>query len=65
MDLRIQELVIHDWDIRAAIDPAAILDLEGARTLLPVAQTWLAMTFRPGAKLEAAVTYRFDVTGQP
>ena len=57
--------MIHDWDIRAAIDPAAILDLEGARTLLPVAQTWLAMTFRPGVKLEAAVTYRFDVAGYP
>lgn len=65
MDLRLQELVIHDWDIRAAIDPTASLDPEGARALLPVAQTWLAMTFRPGAKLEAPVTYRFDVTGHP
>ena len=65
MDLRLQELVIHDWDIRAAIDPSAILDPEGARALLPVAQTWLAMTFRPGAKLEAPATYRFDVIGHP
>ena len=58
-------IVIHDWDIRAAIDPAAILDLEAAGALLPVAQTWLAMSFRPGVKLEAAATYRFDVTGHP
>ncbi len=65
LDLRLQKLVIHDWDIRAAIDPAAILDLEGARALLPVAQTWLAMSFRPGVKLEAAATYRSDVTGHP
>ncbi len=65
LDLRLQELVIHDWDIRAAIDPAAILDPEGARALLPVAQTWLAMTFRPGAKLEAPATYRFYVIGHP
>ena len=65
LDLRLQELVIHDWDIRAAIDPTASLDPEGARALLPVAQTWLAMTFRPGVKLEAPATYRFDVTGHP
>ncbi len=57
--------MIHDWDIRAAIDPAASLDTEGARALLPVAQTWSAMSFRPGVKLEAAATYRFDVTGHP
>ena len=65
VDLRLQELVIHDWDIRAALDPAATLDSEGARALLPVAQTWLAMTFRPGVKLEAPATYRFDGTGHP
>ena len=63
LDLRLQGLVIHDWDIRADIYPAAILDLEAARALLPVAQTWLAMSFRPGVKLEAAATCRFDVTG--
>ncbi len=57
--------MIDDWDIRADIYPAAILDLEAARALLPVAQTWLAMSFRPGVKLEAAATYRFDVTGHP
>ncbi len=33
--------------------------------MLPLAQTWLAMTFRPGGRLEAATTYRFDVTGHP
>ena len=65
VDLRLQELVIHDWDIRAAIDPEASLEPEGAQALLPVAQTWLAMTFRPGVKLQAAATYRFDVTGHP
>ena len=65
VDLRLQELVIQDWDIRAAIDPMASLDPDGARALLPVAQTWLAMTFRPGLKLEVPATFRFDVTGHP
>ena len=57
--------MIDDWDIRAAIDPAAILALGADRALLPVAQTWLAMSFRPGVKLEAAASYRFDVVGHP
>ena len=57
--------MIYDWDIRAAIDSAAILDLEAARALLAVAQSSLAMSFRPGVILEAAATYRFDVTGHP
>ena len=65
LDLRLQELVIHDWDIRAAFNSTAGLDPRGARALLPVAQTWLAMTFRPGAKLASPATYRFDVTGHP
>ena len=55
----------HHWDIRAVLGPAASLDPEGALALLPVAQTWLAKTFRPGVKLEAPATYRFDVTGHP
>jgi uncharacterized protein (TIGR03083 family) len=65
VDLRLQELVIHDWDIRAALAPGAHLDQEGAQSLIPVGQTWLAMTFRPGTKLEQPVTFRFDVKGQP
>ena len=64
LDLRLQELVIHDWDIGADLEPEAALDPEGARALLPVAQTWLAITFRPGAKLEAPATYRFAMVGQ-
>ena len=65
LDLRLQELVIHDWDIRASLEPGASLDPAGARALLPVAQIWLAMTFRPGAKLETPATFRFAITGHP
>ena len=33
--------------------------------MLQVAQTWLAVTIRPGVKLEAPATYRFYVTEHP
>ena len=58
VNLRLQEFAIHHWDIGAALGPAASLDPEGALA-------WLAMTFRPGVKLETPATYRFDVTGHP
>ena len=31
--------------------------------MLQVAQTWLAMTFRPGAKTKTPATFRFAITG--
>lgn len=62
-DLRIQELAIHDWDIRSAFDPDAGLDPESVPALLDIAPAWLKMTFRPGPKLARPVVFRFDLKG--
>ncbi len=63
VDLRIQELTIHDWDVRSAFDPDAGLDPDCVTPLLDIAPMWLGMTFRPGPKAAAPVVYRFDLTG--
>lgn len=63
VDLRIQELAIHDWDIRSAFEPEAGLDPESVPVLLDIAPAWLRMTFRPGTKLEQPVVFRFDLKG--
>lgn len=63
LDLRIQELAIHDWDIRSAFEPGAGLDPESVPVLLDIAPAWLRMTFRPGTKLDKPVVFRFDLTG--
>ena len=65
VDLRLQELVIHDWDIRASIDSDVNLDEEGSLALLSVAQTWLSMTFRPGREVPQDICFRFLVDQQP
>ena len=63
VDLRIQELVIHDWDIRSGGVGTGDLDPEGAVALLPASEMWYQLCFRPTAPLTTPVTYRFDIGG--
>ena len=63
VDLRIQELVIHDWDIRSSGAGTGDLDAEGAVALLPASEMWYQLCFRPTAPLSSPVSYRFDVGG--
>ena len=64
VDLRIQELVIHDWDIRSGGSGSGDLDPEGAVALLPASEMWYQLCFRPTAPLTTPVTYRFEI-GEP
>ena len=61
IELRIQELAIHDWDMRKALEPNPSLHPDCVETLLGFAAKWLAMCFRPGEKLESPVVYEFDL----
>ena len=63
LNLRIQEMVIHDRDIRSSFDPDFGLDPEGVVALVPVVPTWLRMSFRPGPRQSRPANYRFQVTG--
>ena len=61
IELRIQELVIHDWDIRKALEPNPTLHPDSIDIVLGFATKWLKMCFRPGEKLETPVVYEFDL----
>lgn len=61
--LRLQELVIHGWDMRTAFDDAAALSERPLPVLVGLAQRWLSNTFHPAPHLSAPVRYRFDVSG--
>ena len=63
VDLRIQELVIHDWDMRAGDTGQGDLDPEGIVALLPASEMWYQLCFRPSAPLTSPVAYRFDIGG--
>lgn len=45
---RIQELAVHDWDIRSAFDPQAALHPDAVPVLLGMSQRWLRSAYNPG-----------------
>ena len=61
VELRIQELAIHDYDIRSAFRSDPSLDPESVPVLLDMTPRWLGMCFRPSDALPRPVVYRFDV----
>ena len=61
VELRIQELAIHDWDIRKALEAEPSLHPDSIAPLLGMAPKWLRMCFRPGEKLDTPVVYEFDL----
>ena len=63
VDLRIQELVIHDWDMRAGDTGEGDLDPEGIVALLPASEMWYQLCFRPSAPLTTPAVYRFEIGG--
>lgn len=61
IEMRIQELVIHDWDMRKALEPNPSLHPDSIDPVLAFATKWLRMCFRPGEKLDEPVVYEFDL----
>ena len=61
VELRIQELAIHDYDIRSSFQSDARLDPESVPILLDMTPRWLRMCFRPSERLTMPVVYRFNV----
>lgn len=45
---RIQELAVHDWDIRSAFDPQAELLADAIPVLLGMSERWLRSAYNPG-----------------
>jgi uncharacterized protein (TIGR03083 family) len=60
---RLQELVIHGWDIRVAFDSSATVSESALPVMLDLARRWLSNTFQPTPDLATPVRYRFDVPG--
>jgi len=61
VELRIQELAIHDYDIRSSFQSDVGLDPESVPILLDMTPRWLRMCFRPSDRLTRPVVYCFNV----
>lgn len=63
--LRVQELAVHGWDIRAGLDPSAVMWEEALPQLVTMVPRWLRNAFTPGLDLPTPTRFRFDVMGTP
>ncbi len=60
---RIQELAVHDWDIRSAFDANAALHPDAVPVLLGMSARWLRSVYNPGDDPPSGeVRYRFALS---
>lgn len=57
---RIQEIAIHGWDLRSALDPAAEISEGAAAAIMSLTHRWLNACFTPVAE---SARFRFEVSG--
>lgn len=64
VDLRLAELVVHEWDIRSKLEGSAHLPEECLPAIVDVISDFIVgVPFNPGSKLKNPVRYRFELTG--
>lgn len=61
--LRVQELAVHGWDIRAGLDSSTTISEEALPQMVTMVPRWLRTAFTPGLDLSTPARFRFDVTG--
>ena len=62
IDIRLTELAMHGWDIRASFDPQASLSVDSIPALVNTIPRAVRRAFRPGANRTRTVRYRFHMT---
>jgi len=64
VDLRLAELILHEWDIRSRLDGSARLPGECLPAAIDVISAFIVgILFNPGSKLGTPVRYRIELTG--
>lgn len=62
VEVRLQELTVHGWDIRWGVDHAAEMWPDALEIMVGRVPRWVSNAFRPGLDLPAPVRYRFEVS---
>ena len=64
VDLRLAEIMVHEWDIRSKLEGSAHLPEQCLLAMVDVIEAFVVgVLFNPGSKLKTPVRYRFDLTG--
>ncbi len=61
--MRLAELAMHGWDIRAKLEPAPHLSADSLPVIMQAVPRVVRGTFRSGSRLPIPVRYRFALTG--
>ena len=64
VELRIQELALHDYDIRFALETNPGLDPDCVPILLDMSPRWLKMCFRPSSPLPKPLVFEFTIDSE-
>ena len=64
LNLRITELIVHEWDIRSRLGPEAVMSPESIPAIIEMFPVFVVgRLFNPGANLPTAARFRFELTG--
>lgn len=64
LNLRITELIVHEWDIRSSLEPAAVLSEQSLPSIMEMFPVFVVgRLFNPGSRLTITVRFRFELTG--
>ena len=62
VEVRLQELTVHGWDIRWGKDHGAEMWPDALEIMVGRVPRWVSNAYQPGLTLPAPVRYRFDVS---
>ena len=64
LNLRIAELIVHEWDIRSRLEPTADLSSASLPAIIEMFPVFVVgRLFNPGSRLSLAFRFRFELTG--
>ena len=64
LNLRLTELIVHEWDIRSRLEPAPVMSAESLPAIIEMFPVFVVgRLFDPGANMAASARFRFEITG--
>ena len=64
LNLRLTELIVHEWDIRSSLEPEPVMSAESLPAIIEMFPVFVVgRLFDPGANMAASDLFRFELTG--
>jgi hypothetical protein len=64
LNLRVTELIVHEWDIRSSLEPSPVMSAESLPAIIEMFPVFVVgRLFDPGANMAASARFRFELTG--